>query len=242
MRATPNDQHQILDVQRMDFQITTLKNRAAALPEISELLATTQRRQVVHDLQVAAETQISDIKKELLRAEGDVEQVTDRLTRDERRLSDSSTGAKELEKLQHEIATLTTRRSELEEIELEIMMRIDSVKARLDELKSEDSQLLVQAMDIEGRKSAVLEEINSEITSLTAERLATVQGIDGALVDLYEKIRANSGTGAAILKNGQCNGCHLAINSVELGRIKTIASDEVVRCEECRCILIRGAK
>ena len=242
MKATPSDQFQILDIQRMDFQVITLKNRAASLSEIAEHLVTMQRLQVVRDLQVAAQTQMSDIKKELLRAEGDVEQVSSRLARDEKRLSDSLTGAKELEKLQHEIETLTARRSELEEVELEIMLRIDSVKDRLDELQAEEAQLSAQSLEIEARKSFALEQINSEIASLTSERLVTVQGIDGALVDLYEKIRSNSGTGAAALKGGQCNGCHLAINSVELSRIKTLASDEVVRCEECRCILIRGVR
>jgi len=76
-----------------------------------------------------------------------------------------------------------------------------------------------------------------------AERLATVAQVDGALVDLYEKVRRNNnGTGAAALREGRCDGCHLAINSVELSRMKTLASDEVVRCEECRCILVRGTK
>lgn len=241
MKANPSDQLQILDVQRMDFQVSTLKNRAAALPEIAEFLSTSQRLTVVRDLQVAAETQISDIKKELLRAEADVEQVVMRLVRDEKRLADGSTGAKELEKLQHEVGTLTARRAELEEVELEIMMRIDSIQERLGELKREEVQLLSTSTEIQGRKEIALHAIDSEIASLTAERLATVQSIEGALVDLYEKIRSNSGTGAAALKHGICDGCHLPINSVELSRIKTLASDEVVSCEECRCILVRGA-
>jgi len=242
LKANPSDQLQILDVQRMDFQITTLRNRAAALPEIAELLATTQRLTVVRDLEVAAETQISDIKKELLRAEADVEQVVVRLNRDEKRLADGSTGAKELEKLQHEVETLTARREELEEVELEIMMRIDSIQERLKELKSEEGQLLAQSAEIQERKEVALSAINADLSALSAERLSTAQSIEGALVDLYEKIRSNNGTGAAAIKDGSCDGCHLPINSVELSRIKTLASDEVVRCEECRCILVRGAR
>lgn len=241
MKANPSDQLQILDVQRMDFQVATLKNKAGALPEIAELLTANQRLTVVRDLQVAAQTQISDIRKELFRAEADVEQVVMRLDRDNKRLSDASTGAKELEKLQHEVGTLTVRRGELEEVELEIMMRIDSIQERLNELKREETGLLTTSSEIQGRKDFALRAINSDIESITTERLATIQSIESALVDLYEKIRANSGTGAAALKHGICDGCHLPINSVELARMKTLASDEVVRCEECRCILVRGA-
>jgi len=242
MKAAPSDQRQILDIQRIDFAIATFVNKLAALPEIAELQATTNRLAVVRDLAVAAETQISDIKRELLRSEADVEQVVTRLERDEKRLSDGSTSPKELEKLQHEVQTLSARRSELEEVELEIMLRVDSIKERLEELRAEEVTLKSASEEILGRKLTASEEIELEIASLKEERRAIVSTVDGALLDLYEKIRSNNnGTGAAAIRDGKCDGCHLSINSVELGRIKTLASDEVVRCEECRCILVRGA-
>lgn len=242
MKAAPSDQLQILDIQRMDFAVATLLNKLAALPEIAELRATTARLALVRDLAVAAETQISDIKRELLRSEADVEQVSTRLERDEKRLTDGRATPKELEKLQHEVQTLSARRAELEEVELEIMLRIDSIKERLEELRSEEVALKSASEEILGRKVTASEEIELEIASLTQERKAVASTVDGALLDLYEKIRSKSGTGAAAIRDGKCDGCHLSINSVELGRIKTLASDEVVRCEECRCILVRGAK
>lgn len=242
MKAAPSDQLQILDIQRMDFAIATLLNKLAALPEIAELQATNARLALVRDLAVAAETQISDIKRELLRSEADVEQVTTRLERDEKRLADGSASPKELEKLQHEVQTLSARRAELEEVELEIMLRIDSIKERLEELRSEEVALKSASEEILGRKVTASEEIELEIASLTEERRAIASTVDLALFELYEKIRSNDGTGAAAIRDGKCDGCHLSINSVELGRIKTLASDEVVRCEECRCILVRGAK
>lgn len=242
MKAAPSDQLQILDIQRLDFAVATLSNKLAALPEIAELQATAARLAVVRDLAVAAETQISDIKRELLRSEADVEQVVTRLERDEKRLADGSASPKELEKLQHEVQTLSTRRSELEEVELEIMLRIDSIKERLEELRAEEMTLKSTSEEIFGRKVTASEEIELEIASLTQERKEIASTVDGALFDLYEKIRSSSGTGAAAIRDGKCDGCHLSINSVELGRIKTLASDEVVRCEECRCILVRGAK
>lgn len=243
MKAAPSDQLQILDIQRMDFAVAALRNKLAALPEIAELLGTTQRLAVVRDLAIAAETQISDIKRELLRSEADVEQVVTRLERDEKRLADGTTSPKELEKLQHEVQTLSSRRSELEEVELEIMLRIDSIKERLEELRAEEAVLTSASEEIQGRKVFASEEIELEIASLTEERKAIVSTVDGALLDLYEKIRSNNnGTGAAAMREGRCDGCHLAINSVEISRIKTLPSDEVVRCEECRCILVRGAK
>lgn len=242
MKAAPSDQLQILDIQRMDFAVATLRNKLASLPEIAELLGTTQRLAVVRDLAVAAQTQISDIKRELLRSEADVEQVSTRMERDEKRLADGGASPKELEKLQHEVQTLSARRAELEEVELEIMLRIDSIKDRLEELRAEEVALTSAAEEIQGRKGIASEGIELEIASLIEERKATASSVDGALLELYEKIRSSTGTGAAAMREGRCDGCHLAINSVEISRIKTLPSDEVVRCEECRCILVRGAK
>jgi predicted nucleic acid-binding Zn-ribbon protein len=43
---------------------------------------------------------------------------------------------KELEQLQHEVGTLGARRAELEEVELEIMMRVDAINERITTLTS----------------------------------------------------------------------------------------------------------
>ena len=62
----------------------------------------------------------------------------------------------------------------------------------------------------------------------------------GPLLDIYEKVRASTGgIGAAALIGDKCGGCNLTINAVEMNRIKALAMDELLRCEECRRILVR---
>ncbi|NCY11357.1 MAG: hypothetical protein EBX34_05355 [Actinobacteria bacterium] len=59
-------------------------------------------------------------------------------------------------------------------------------------------------------------------------------------LSLYEKIRSTSdGLAAVRLADGKCQGCHLTMSAAELTRINSLAIDELVRCEECRRILIR---
>jgi len=83
--------------------------------------------------------------------------------------------------------------------------------------------------------------ITADLENVKNERATVISAINPELVALYEKIRAaNNGTGAAALVGNQCKGCNLAINTIELQRIAGLAEDEVVRCEECRCILVRG--
>ena len=83
-------------------------------------------------------------------------------------------------------------------------------------------------------------ELDREIALKKSERTLLVPKIDAALVEVYEKIKGNGGgVGAALLIGNTCDGCRLAINAVEMERIKSLDSEEVLRCEECRRILVR---
>jgi predicted nucleic acid-binding Zn-ribbon protein len=240
MKASLSDQRQILDIQRHDLALTTLAHKLATLPEIALLSAATVKSNNTRDLRIGAETELSDVSRELKRAEGDVEQVVIRIQKDESRLNSGSGTPKELESLQHEVISLNARRVELEEVELEVMLRVDGIKARIDELKALEATLATEIAELTDRKNMASLALESESAQLVAERAATVASVDKALYDLYEKIRGNGGIGAASLLAGRCLGCNLTINSIDLKRMLDSAEDEVIRCEECRCILVRG--
>jgi len=239
VKASVSDQRSILDIQKFDQQSATLKNKAATLPELAEITSTTIKQNNVRDLRIAAETELSDVKRELARAEGDVEQIVTRIERDEKRLASGTGTPKELEQTQHELGTLGARRSELEEVELEIMMRVDGIKERIATLSTEENELALVIADLNIRKENALAAIHTELEGIETDRKATTQSVSAELLALYEKIRESSGIGAAALAGNQCKGCNLTMNTIELQRISGLAEDEVVRCEECRCILVR---
>ena len=241
MKAAPSDQRSILDIARFDQQANSLRHKATNLPEIAELASTTIKSNNARDLRIAAETELSDVKRELLRAEADVEQIVSRITRDEARLNGGSATPKELEQLQHEVGTLGVRRAELEEVELEIMMRVEAINERITGLKAEEAEHAAVIADLEIRKENALTILHNDLAAVAKDRAATVNGVAKELLDLYEKIRETTGgAGAAALSAGSCTGCNLSVNAVELKRMSDLADDEVVRCEECRCILVRG--
>ena len=239
MKASVSDQRLILNIQKFDQQSATLKNKAATLPELVEISTTTIKQNNVRDLRIAAETELSDVKRELARAEGDVEQIVTRIERDEKRLASGTGTPKELEQTQHELGTLGVRRSELEEVELEIMMRVDGIKDRISALTIEENELALVIADLNIRKENALAAIHTELEGIEIDRKATSQSVGAEILALYEKIRESNGIGAAALAGNQCKGCNLTLNTIELQRIAGLAEDEVVRCEECRCILVR---
>ena len=241
MKASPSDQQAILEVQNLDDQLASLAQREANLPESIALNAVVIKRNNVRDLRIAAETERTDVKRELARAEGDVEQIVTRIQRDEARLNSGTGTPKELEQTQHELVTLGQRRAELEEAELTIMVQFEGITNRINELTAEEAKLAEEIADLEIKKENALTIIINERTSVSEKRAAIAAPIAQDLKDLYAKLAAdNNGNGAALLVVNECKGCHLTINTTEVQRISTLPAEEVVRCEQCRCILVRG--
>ncbi|NCV84046.1 MAG: hypothetical protein EBW41_05075, partial [Actinobacteria bacterium] len=195
---------------------------------------------VKQDLLVAARTERDDIKHELSRAEVDVEQVASRIEKDEKRLASGLGSPKELEQLQHELGSLAKRRAEVEDVELEIMVRVEGVDLRIKELEEVCRALEIRLDELKLMKEEEIASLEQSMNSTSHARSDLASKIDAELLALYEKIRTSGdGVGAAKLVGNQCTGCHLTMNAAELTRLKSVADDEVVRCEECRRILIR---
>lgn len=240
MKASKSAQEKLLALQALDSSLIQLDHKARNLPVAKILDEKTIAHATARDLCVAAETEKSDIKHELSKSEIDVEQVVSRIERDEKRLASGQGTPKELEQLQHELGSLAKRRAELEEIELEVMVRIEALDQRISSLSKERDALHEEVIKFSKEKDAAIEEINRAKNSTVNERVALAAEIEPELLAVYEKIRASAdGIGAARLHAGQCQGCHLTINAADLSRISSLPDDDVVRCEECRRILVR---
>lgn len=238
--APAQDQRRLLDVQALDTRLAQLAHRRRTLPVHAELEALEARRAQVDDQLVAARTIASDVARELAKAESDVEQVRQRAVRDRQHLDSGHGSAKDLQGLQHELESLRRRQAELEDVQLAIMERAEQAAAAQQALEAEQADLAVQAERLVARRDAELAEIDSEVAAVTAQREQAVAGLDAGLVALYERIREQqSGLGAAALRGRRCEGCRLELNPTDLERIRTAPADEVVRCEECRRILVR---
>jgi predicted nucleic acid-binding Zn-ribbon protein len=240
VQASPAQQSHILELQFIDSEIMQANTKLKSLPEIEQLLHIDKRIIAANNELAAVKAEAEQIALELRRGEVDVETVTDRIKKDEARLSSGNATPKELEQLQHEIESLKKRQVALEEIELEIMVRAEASSSRVNTLTTDLSSLETLKSEINQRLATATTDINLLILSKTTARNEVVAKIEKPLLDLYEKIRAsNGGIGAASLVADKCNGCNLTINAVEMNRIKALAADELLRCEECRRILVR---
>ena len=240
MKASPEAQLRLLELAELDAELSRLDHRRRSLPELEEYQRIEARDAELRDELTALEATESDLGREQAKAEADVEQVRSRVERDQTRLDAGQVSSpRELENLQSEIASLARRQSDLEEIVLDVMERQEAAERRRDSLTQEQSMLARQRDEVAARRDAALEEIGEQAEKAGSLRASVVAAVPDDLLGLYERLRTQHGVGAAALRAGRCEGCHLSLNTVDLARIRAAAPDEVLRCEECRRILVR---
>ncbi|GAB7191296.1 C4-type zinc ribbon domain-containing protein [Kineococcus sp. NUM-3379] len=242
-KAPAIDQQRLLDLQAVDTRLAQLAHRRATLPEQAELDTLLKRHRTASDEAVAARTAVSDIEREVAKAEADVAVVRQRAERNRAHLGSGRGTAKDLEGLQHELESLARRQGVLEDEELEVMERLETAQARSTAAEADLARNAEEVRAAEQRRDEALAGIAAEETAAKARRQAVAMDLDAALVATYEKLRATrGGVGAAMLRARRCEGCRLELNTSDINALRAAAPDDVVRCEECGRILVRTAE
>jgi predicted nucleic acid-binding Zn-ribbon protein len=240
VKASPDAQLKLLELAETDAELSRLDHRRRSLPETAEYERAEKRDAELADELATLDARAADIAGELRKSERDVDQVRARIERDQVRLDAGHVSSpRELEDLQSEIASLHRRQADLEEVVLEVMERQEELIGRQRLLAGERAELSGKREDVGNRRDAALAEITAQADEVSRRRSSIADGLPGDLLALYDRLRAQHTVGAAALRRGRCEGCHLSLGTVDLARIRAAAPDEVLRCEECRRILVR---
>jgi predicted nucleic acid-binding Zn-ribbon protein len=191
----------------------------------------------VRDLRV----QVDDLSAEQRRADADVEQVKARQVRDQGMIDAGQVkDPKALERMLGELESLRRRISDLEDVEIEVMERLEEAERSLERRTTELAGVETERATAQAAYEKTAADLQAQLAAVQDERRTTASGMPEDLMSLYEKLRQQKGgVGAAALRRRECGGCRLALNAADLGTIAKLPSDEVVRCEECNRILVR---
>lgn len=244
MKADPFAQLKLLDVQELDSRQDQLRHRLATLPQIAELKELTAQRRTVEDRGRDARILVDDLTREQKRSDADVEQVKARRKRDQDRMDQGLiTNPKDLERMQSELVSLERRISELEDIELEVMEKLEEAQGDLDGFTRQLAEYDEKIAAATAARDKAAAEIEQQLAETAGKRQQTADGMPEDLMTLYTRLREQKGgVGAAALRARSCGGCSLQLNSSELADIAKTPSDEVLRCEECNRILVRTSE
>jgi predicted nucleic acid-binding Zn-ribbon protein len=239
VKASPEDQKELLRLQNADTRIQQLAHRSKNLPQRAERNALEPRLAEAKQ-QVAARTgELEDARSELSRVESDVRVVETRMERDGDRLQQSSS-LKDVQGLEQELTALGKRRDDLEEIELTVMERIEEIEDRLVASNRALREVADRTAELDQVIADEAEKLEAEISGLRADRATIAGALPPELVELYEKQRARYGIGAAALVRGVSMGSNVKLTESDLAVIRRAAPDEVTLCPDSGAILVRG--
>ncbi len=123
------------------------------------------------------------------------------------------------------------------------MERRESAQERAGELAERLSSVQAKVDDATSRRDGAAAAIDADVASVTKEREVVAGSVPADLLKLYDKLREQQGgVGAAKLFQRRCEGCRLELNITELNEVRAAAADTVVRCENCRRILVRTSE
>jgi predicted nucleic acid-binding Zn-ribbon protein len=240
MKASREQQLKLLDLQALDTAISQLNHRIKTSPEAKELDELRAAIPVAQNELINRQTAVADLQLLVKRADADVEQVRMRIDRDSKLIDGGTLSAKDLVNMQHELETLKRRQATLEDEELEIMSQVETAQKEVVTQEEVLTQLKSKFENLSTVVDGIMAEINSEKSEKQRQVDEMRSGLDSELLKLYDKIKSDhAGVGAAQLNGKTCNGCRIEISATDLATINSALDDELIRCDECRRILVR---
>lgn len=242
LRTDPQALLTLLQLQEADLAMARLKERGEHLPEAATARSLAAAFAAARDAAVVRRTEASDLQREVRKIEDEVEWVRARAKRDADLLVGGVGSAKQLLDLQHEIASLEKRQSDLEDAQLELMERAEAAAAAEAAAVAERDRLAAESEQARQAAARALQELKAEYQQIRSRRADLEAQLPADLLRLYEGIRAKrGGIGAAEFADDRCGGCQLEMIPADLAALKAAPANEVIQCEECGRILVRTA-
>ncbi|MEO7349364.1 MAG: hypothetical protein ABIW32_05855 [Terrimesophilobacter sp.] len=241
LKASPEDQAILLDLQAIDTKLQQLAHRANTLPEVATIVSLKADAESARLTGVIDSGALEDARTELRRVESDVEVVEARIKRDTERL-DTTSSVKDVAGLEAELTSLRKRQSDLEDIQLAVMERVDELELAASTSKSTHESFLVRLAEAEASRDAALTTLRAESDHASANRAVMIAKLPADLVALYERQRERYGTGASHLQHGSSSASGVKFNENDMAAIRAAAPDDVVLCPDSNAILVRTAE
>lgn len=239
MKADPAVQRQLLDLAKVDAELSRVEHRRRTLPELAQIDEAEKLVRTLRDALVGTQTAASDLDREIARQEKEIESVRAREDRDRKLLESGSVQAKQMNDIQHELETLTRRQAVLEDDLLELMERREALGMDSQRTGAEVDKGEQTLADAKARRDENVTDLDTTQARRDEDRAKLLPRFPEDLLRLYERVRAHKGIGAALLRSRRCGACQLDIDRNAISEIKSAPEDAVIQCENCGAILVR---
>ena len=228
------DLQRLIELQRLDTQISESRARIAAHPQ----------RLADADARLAEATTALDVVRLRLKdnqdarraLEKDIALYQGRLAKFKDQQGAVKTN-REYQALGHEIETAQHDLGAVEEKVLERMMEADAIAT---DVKSAEATFAARKTEIDAERKTLDDELSAVEASLeqaTGARAALVRGLDARLLSTFEQVaRVRKGIAVTTAtRDGLCSVCHVRLRPQVFQKVRQ--NDAIVQCDSCQRIL-----
>ena len=238
MKANLQDQKRLLELVDLDLTLVRNAGDRAKLQSATAISEASEKALALSDQLIDARNKVGDLELELKRSENDLELVENRITKDNQRLT-STTSAKDAQGIEHELTTLAKRKSELEDAELGIMEDLETVRAQLSLAENAKSAAEKELAALRSALETNTSALDSARAELSSKRSALIGLIDPELAAAYQR-KADRNVAVGKLVGRECGACRLSITATNLEEIVALPADEIAECPNCQAYLVRS--
>jgi len=185
----------------------------------------------------ASEETLRELRSRLRSLELDLEGILGKIAANESALYGGEvTNPKELAGMEQELNYLRRRRTAAEDDTLVLMGEVEAQEEKLQAAQKLLSRTEQRWRMAQSELVKDAEELRSRLATLEAEREETARGISEGNLAVYESLRRQKGGQAvALLEDGVCQGCRVALPTSLAQRVRR--GSELVHCGSCQRVL-----
>ena len=224
----------LYDLQEMDWQISAHeKSLAEVRVRLADDSALVSARKQIEEL----DTQLAERAPQGRQVERAVQELEDKLQEVEQRLYGGAiTSPRELSALEEQRSFLQGQRGAEGDRLLELMVEIEDLQTARNEALEHLKQHEAQRGTEEPQLLQSEERLIGELNELRQARDNMTPLLPASAIPLYESLRKDrSGYAVAKVERGLCQGCRVALPTMELQRARS--SQSIIQCSSCRRIL-----
>lgn len=238
MKANLQDQQTLIAISEIDLALVKNRTDRAKLESSEAVQVANQRVFDLSDLLIDHRNRVGELELELKRSENDLELVETRIAKDRQRLANTSS-AKDAQGIEHELESLAKRKSELEDLELNVMEQLEQARTQLESTSLEKQEAERELVEINRNFESQLKSIEEEHLELTDKHQKLVSILSVELAEVYRK-KSSRSLAVGRLTGRECGACRISITATNLDEINALPADEIAECPNCQAFLVRA--
>ncbi|MEI8231628.1 MAG: hypothetical protein WCG32_03575 [Actinomycetes bacterium] len=237
MKLEKASQSALLRLSEVDMEISHIKQEITKAIESKELVNLRATQSELAGELISARTVVENLVSAQRRADDDLHLVEERIAKDKDRLLHTSS-PKEVQGFQSEIESLQRRKSDLEDVELEVLAELEHANTALEAVSAKKNLNSVALESLQQKIQSQIDELKVRGRKLTADREILVSKISEEVLAKYLSLSARQ-VAVGQIDNRSCTACRMGLTANVIDGISGLSDDVLGVCPECQAFIVR---